>query len=179
MELKRQVERQNEQIDRYGAEISKANEIIRKLQDEILSLKSKLKTTTSISGQQEKLSADLQATIDRQRQELEESRSEARNNNIIRARLENENAVLKDQLERVRRAGESKEQIIEFLQRSVNAADLDRVIRKGSMGPFGEEPSFSFNNNNRSMASEYSFLQRPIGSETSFNDEEASFLKEL
>lgn len=51
-------------------EITKANSIIRKLQDEIRSVKSHLKTSEAFNRQHEKLSRDSRTTIDELRKEL-------------------------------------------------------------------------------------------------------------
>lgn len=109
-------------------EVDKANEIIRKLQDEVKSLKSRARTAESSLRQMQKVTKDSQSMADQLRtdsttlrEKLEEKTKELTAITLERDRLQSE-------LEESRKLVEANEKVIEWLHNQVNEDSLNRLL---------------------------------------------------
>lgn len=142
--LKADLENLRNQFDESQGEVQKANEIINKLQDEVRSLKVKLKSSTSIADDQMNAAEQLRASNKRLQVEFTEMAEKAHTAKIQSETLERDTKTLKLQIEQLEKAIQQRDSIIAHHQRQSNVKDLDRAIRNLDT----ENTSDLINNNN-------------------------------
>lgn len=125
--LEREIESQKQQINeleeslsKASDEIDKGNEIMKKLQSELKSIKTSNKTQSQMHSQQEKMNEDLQRTLDLMRKECEDVRKALREKELSCTESEMEKRRLQDELDSLKRVNQSNEKVMDWLHRQVN-----------------------------------------------------------
>ena len=150
--LKQENELLQKDLEASQQEIIKANEIIAKLQDELRTLKAKLKSATSIADDQMASADSLRITNKRLQQDYNELAEAAHSAKINAETLERDNKALRAQIESLEKQIAQRDAIIAHHQRQTNAKDLDRAMRAldltvpltegSSTGPTGTDFTF-------------------------------------
>lgn len=96
-------------------EINKANEIIRKLQDEIKSLRNRARTAEASARHLEKMSKETGSSYDTMRNELQETRTMLAEKTRLLAETQAEQSRLACELEEAKKLVEANEKVIEWL----------------------------------------------------------------
>jgi len=126
-------------------DIDRANDVIRKLQDELKTLRSNHKMTENSLKQYEKLSKEHRQQGDSLREELKEAEKKLLKAKTETERFKVDNEAMKQELEDSRRLVEANEKVIEWLHQQINEDSLNRVIGKPT-GTFNYRPP---KNNNK------------------------------
>lgn len=112
----------------YESEVDKANEIIRKLQDEVKSLKSRARTAESSLRQMQKVTKDSQSMADQLRTDSTTLREQLEEKTKALATITLERDRLQSELDESRKLVEANEKVIEWLHNQVNEDSLNRLL---------------------------------------------------
>lgn len=118
-----------ERFEESQHEVSKANDIIAKLQDEMRTLKAKLKSTVSIADDQTNAAEQLRAANKRLQTDYAELATQAHDAKVHAEALERDNKTLRGQIDQLERNIQQRDAIIAHHQRQTNVKDLDRAMR--------------------------------------------------
>lgn len=145
-------------------DVDRANEVIKKLQDELKTLRSAHKMTESSLKQYEKLSKEHRSQGDSVKEELKDTQKKllASRTEVERLRMDRE--AMRQELDDSRRLVEANEKVIEWLHQQINEDSLNRVIGKPT-GTFNYKPTvgtaagagkaISTSNSNKKKGSEW------------------------
>lgn len=128
-ELRHENEIVKQRFEESQQEVIKANEIIAKLQDEMRTLKAKLKSASAIADDQMTAADQLRQTNKRFQQELQELAEQSHAAKVQAETLERDNKALRNQIENLDRQIQQRDAIIAHHQRQTNVKDLDRAMR--------------------------------------------------
>ncbi|XP_063991318.1 spindle assembly abnormal protein 6 homolog [Diachasmimorpha longicaudata] len=112
-----QLQRKQNSLKHVGEEVIKANEVIKKIQNELSTAKSKLKLRTSICLEQEKLLDTKQKEIGQLETKVEESSKIIRDLKSDVESLRNEVRTLKSQIESQEKTIKNNDNVISWLNR--------------------------------------------------------------
>lgn len=132
-----QQQQQHNQHYQYSMQhdINKANEIIRKLQDEVKSLRTRSRTAEASARQLEKLLKDAQASAEALRAEVNDLRQQSAERTAALVGVQAERDRLHTELEETKRLVEANEKVIEWLHQQINEDSLNRVYAKHGTVP--------------------------------------------
>jgi DNA repair exonuclease SbcCD ATPase subunit len=120
-------------------EIAKGNEIIRKLQTEVKSVRSKLKLKTVLSLQQEKLLDERQHSLDHLQKELTLAQELAAKKQESVDELNRKVTELTKKVEESKGIIEDNNHVIEWLHKQLNEEALHRPLTSAAYGPIDFE----------------------------------------
>ena len=123
---------QQENLGRQQAsDLNKANDIIRKMQDELKALKHRARSAEASLKQQEKLLRDSQLSNDSCRTELQELRTQLAEKTRLLVEVETEKAKAASELDEARKMNEANEKVIEWLHHQINDESLELIATRG------------------------------------------------
>lgn len=109
-------------------DINKANEIIRKLQDEVKSLRNRARAAEASVRQLEKVSKETGSSYESLTNELHQARSGLEEKSKALAEVTSEKERLARELEESKRLVEANEKVIEWLHQQINEDSLSRLL---------------------------------------------------
>lgn len=122
-------------------EVNKANEIIRKLQDEVKTLRTRSRSAETASKQLEKLLKETQTACDALRTEIGEVRAQLteRTQKVTEIQLEKDKVAT--ELEETKKLAEANEKVIEWLHQQISEESLGRLhARHGASTSYTYQP---------------------------------------
>lgn len=132
-------------------DIVKANEIIRRLQDEVKGLKSRARTAESSLRQLERVGKETGTSYEALRTELNEIRTTLAERNKRVEELETERNRLKVELEESKKLVEANEKVIEWLHQQLNEESISKILAgtgvPGTSGGTGSGTVYRYGNN--------------------------------
>jgi chromosome segregation ATPase len=128
----------------YGSsetrDIHKANEIIRKLQDECKSLRNRARSAETALKQLEKVAKETLTSYETLRTELQEARTQLAEKTRTLADTQAERDKLSLEVEETRKLVEANEKVIEWLHQQINEDSISRMLGRTGPGPIGTLP---------------------------------------
>lgn len=109
-------------------DINKANEIIRKLQDEVKSLRNRARAAEASGRQLEKVNKETSSSYETLTNELHQARSSLEEKSKALAEVTSEKERLVRELEESKRLVEANEKVIEWLHQQINEDSLSRLL---------------------------------------------------
>ena len=134
---KAQLAQSETQVRQLTCEINKANEIIRKLQDEVKSLKNRARSAETSLKQIDKVSKETQSSYEALRAELQEARNALAEKSRALAEVQADRSRLASELDETKRLVEANEKVIEWLHQQINDDSLGRMLSKHGLAGGG------------------------------------------
>ncbi|KAJ3341518.1 Spindle assembly abnormal protein 6 [Gonapodya sp. JEL0774] len=129
-----QTARLEASLKQSSEEIAKGNDIIRRLQTDLRTVKSKLKLKNVVTVQQEKLLEERQVAVEALTREVQQLREEVKKREEEGGKVEERLKELERQVEEGRKTIEDNNNVIEWLHKQLNEDPIHRPL--GGLGGF-------------------------------------------
>lgn len=139
LEMRRKIQQMQEELRRAGLpipfapinstyDLEKANEIIKKLQDEVKSLKARARSAESSLRQLQKVTKDGEVSAEQMRADLASIRGQFEEKTKALTAITSERDHLKGEVDEMRKLVEANEKVIGWLHNQINEDSLTKLL---------------------------------------------------